>query len=114
MALEVTASVLDGIRGYGEKHRSAGLEIGVSVSQLREMPAAERSLEAAQKDKDHRPAAEAGQRHLGPIVRQKREVWGRRPYGHGIAGEGHCTAILPPGRRHGNLGRPANRELAGR
>ena len=52
VGLEVVTRVLERVGRDGKNLGAALLELVVPVSQLREMPAAERSHEAAQKDQD--------------------------------------------------------------
>src|SRR3990172_3273979 len=59
--LEVAAGVVESVRRQGDDLSAALRELLVPVPQLREMPAAERSNEAAQEDHDDGLPAQAGE-----------------------------------------------------
>lgn len=89
VTLEVVAGVFQGVGGDGHDLGVAALEVRDPVSQLREMPAAEGSLEAAEEDEDDGLAAEGGEGELGAVDGGEGEVRGRGADGDGVALDGH-------------------------
>ncbi len=97
--LEVTAGVFEGVGGDGEELGASILELFVPFSQLREMPAAERSREAAQEDEDDGFSAEGGKGDVLVVDGGEGEVGGFGADGDGVAVDGH-------GGLDDRLGRP--------
>ena len=73
----------------GQDLGSQGGEALVVVTQLREMPAAERSEEAAEERQHDRAPAEVGKRDAVAADLRKREVGRRRTLGRGATPDGH-------------------------
>src|SRR5207249_12082497 len=101
--IEEVAGVLKRVRSYRENLNAALLELLVPVPQLREMPAAERSHEAAQKHQHDRLPAQFRSRYFAAVDGGQCEVGcfgadrdGFRVNGHGDWVLGEASGTVKP------------------
>src|SRR5712691_4574539 len=102
MEMKVVPGVFDCIRRDCDYLCRTLLELPVSVSQLREVPAAERSPKPAKKDQHNRTTAQARQRYRATMNRRQREVGRLGPDSYGIALHWHggSDCSTPPNHCH--------------